>query len=150
MISQRGTCGGTIRKKPPSEAYATIEDIASNNNYFPSWREHSNFSWGGQHEGQARNVYRSPPMQHQNHGQRQEEMRPSLQDTMALFMTKINERLKAMDTQISTLATLMSQWVQVYHHHSKLSQSQRKRVKGFQQKGKKVVPPRDETPTRKT
>ncbi|RDX88674.1 hypothetical protein CR513_29702, partial [Mucuna pruriens] len=50
MTSQRSSCsisstnidatyGGTIRKEPPSEAYTTIEDMASNNNnYFPSDR----------------------------------------------------------------------------------------------------------------
>ncbi|RDX87878.1 hypothetical protein CR513_30604, partial [Mucuna pruriens] len=27
-------CGETIRKKPPSEAYITIEDMASNNNNY--------------------------------------------------------------------------------------------------------------------
>ncbi|RDY14157.1 hypothetical protein CR513_00824, partial [Mucuna pruriens] len=32
-------CGGTIRKKPPIEAYTTIEDMASNsNNCFPGDR----------------------------------------------------------------------------------------------------------------
>ncbi|RDY01841.1 hypothetical protein CR513_14783, partial [Mucuna pruriens] len=37
-----------------------------------------NLSWKSQHTGQAQNAYKSPPMQYQNHGQRQEEKRPSL------------------------------------------------------------------------
>ncbi|RDY03927.1 hypothetical protein CR513_12420, partial [Mucuna pruriens] len=65
------------------------------NNCTQNWRKHHNFSWKGQHKGQAQNIYKPPPMQHQNQGQRQEERRLSLQDTITLFMTKINGRLKS-------------------------------------------------------
>ncbi|RDX88288.1 hypothetical protein CR513_30139, partial [Mucuna pruriens] len=44
-------------------------------------------------------------------GQKQEERKRSLQDTMTSFMTKTDERLKVMEAHISTLATLMTQRV---------------------------------------
>ncbi|RDX92782.1 hypothetical protein CR513_25041, partial [Mucuna pruriens] len=72
--------------------------------YNPAWRKHPNFSWGGQLKGQTHN------------GQRREERRPSLQDTMTQYMTKNNKKLKAMETQISNVPAM----------------SNKKKLKGFE------------------
>ncbi|RDY08547.1 hypothetical protein CR513_07207, partial [Mucuna pruriens] len=107
-----------------------------------SWREHPNFSWGGQHESQAYNIYRPSPMQHQNQGQRQEERRRSLQDTMTLFMTKIDERLKHGPRQSLQIEPTRKEEVKV------ITLRNGKKLKESQQTEKKVIPPRDETPTK--
>ena len=82
------------------------------NTYNPGWRNHPNFSWGGQQKGQSQNqnVYRPPHLQ--NQGGRQEEKKPNLHDTMMQFMEKTDDRIKTLENQISTLATLMTQRAQ--------------------------------------
>lgn len=78
--------------------------------YNPGRRNHPNFSWGGQQKRQNPNVYKPPHLQ--NQWQKQEERKPYIHDTMAKFIEKTDDRFKTLETQISSLVTLMSQRAQ--------------------------------------
>ncbi|RDX79915.1 hypothetical protein CR513_39599, partial [Mucuna pruriens] len=118
--------------------------------YNPSWREQPNFSWGRQQKGQTQNVYRVPHMQNQNQGQRQEERRPRLQNTMTQYMARNNERLKATKTQIFNLVTLVSQQTELNPRKEMkiITLRSEKELKESQKTEKKVAPPKNKSPTK--
>ncbi|XP_073152975.1 uncharacterized protein [Henckelia pumila] len=70
------------------------------NTYNPGWRQHPNFSWGGQNNRSYGN---------QNHGRQPQEEKPSMEQMMQKFISSTETRMQNQDASIKNLENQIGQ-----------------------------------------
>ncbi|KAG8497232.1 hypothetical protein CXB51_008426 [Gossypium anomalum] len=90
--------GGTLNNKTPEEAYEFIEEMSLNNyqcnTYNAGWRNHPNFSWGGQgnQRPQHPSGFQQPPYQ--------QEKKSNLEEMMTKFISVAKTHFQNTETAL--------------------------------------------------
>ena len=98
-----------VYAEPREEAnYVSNQGRNNSNSFSNPFGQQQFLQWN---TAPSQNLYRPPHMQNQNQWppQNLNERRPNLEETMMQQFAKYDERMKAMETQIATMANLVTQ-----------------------------------------